>query len=398
MTRIDRAAWAACCALSCAVLLSTAFALPAEAGVEIYRDGEKYVEVGGVIQLQYSAFDPAGRSDTAGDGDDDVRFRRLRPYVEASVSEDWFGKIEIEFGQAVDGNEVAVKDAYLQWTGGDYVVVTVGNQKPPFSREFLTSSKEQQLVERTFTGDHNYGSPDRMLGLRLDGGAGDDFDWAASFGAASIDPDASKIDFDSPATENADFNEGWLAVGRLEYSPFGRFKPTQGDLGRSEGWKLAFATAAFTWSNDGDNDTYTENGVAIGSSRADLDSASGFELAAGLRGHGFSADAQYQSIDADTVDGAFGGGLFVAGSTTLEQLTFEAGYTLIPNRLEIVGGYENQDADGYLDTWTRHSVGLNWFVDRHKLKGQLTWRMGENLDGVPGADADELFAQIQLAF
>ncbi|HMB55222.1 MAG TPA: porin, partial [Thermoanaerobaculia bacterium] len=162
MNRIDRAAWAACCALLCAVLLFTGFAVPAEAGVEIYRDGEKYVEVGGVIQLQYDAFDPAD-----GDGEDDVRFRRLRPYVEASLTDDWLGKIEVDFGQAIDGNEVAVKDAYIRWTGGDHVLVTVGNQKPPFSREFLTSSKRQQLVERTFTGDHNYGSPDRMAGVRL---------------------------------------------------------------------------------------------------------------------------------------------------------------------------------------------------------------------------------------
>jgi len=394
MNRTRRTALAACCVLLSVPLLT----LPAEAGVEIYRDGDRYVEVGGVIQLQYDAFDPAGGSDTAGDGEDDVRFRRLRPYVEASVTEDWFGKIEVDFGQAIDGNEVAVKDAYVRWTGSDRVTVTVGNQKPPFSREFLTSSKEQQLVERTFTGDHNYGSPDRMLGVRLDGGAGKTFDWAASFGAASLDPDAGKIDFDSPVTGNDDFNEGWLAVGRLEYSPFGRFKPTQGDLGRSAGWKLAFATAAFTWSNDGDNDTYTAGGTSTSASRADLDAADGFELSAGLRGYGFSADAQYQSIDADTVDGAFSGGLFVAGTTTLEQLTLEAGYTLVPERFEIVAGWETQDADGYHDAWNRTSLGVNWFLDGHKLKGQLTWRMGENLDGVPGADADEIFAQFQLAF
>lgn len=389
MDRNRRAACAACCALLCAPL----FTAPAEAGVEIYRDGDRYVEVGGTIQLQYDAFEPAG-----GDGEDDVRFRRLRPYVEASVSEDWEGKIEVDFAQAVDGDEVAVKDAWIRWTGSDRVRLTVGNQKPPFSREFLTSSKEQQLVERTFTGDHNYGSPDRMAGVRLDGGAGDAFDWAASFGAASIDPDATKIDFDSPVTENSDFNDGWLAVGRLEYSPFGRFRPTQGDLGRTEGWKLAFAAAAFRWSNDGDNDTYTVDGASTGAGRADLDSAVGFELSAGVRGYGFSADAQYQSIDADTVDGAFTGGLFVAGATTLEQLTFETGYTLVPRRFEIVAGWETQDADGYLDDWTRTSIGVNWFADGHKLKGQLTWRMGENLDGVPGADADEIFAQLQLTF
>lgn len=383
-------------ALCAAVLTVTALllpTLPAAAGVEVYRDGDRYVEVGGRIQLQYHAVDP-----DAGDSEDEVFFRRLRPYVEGSVTEGWTGKIQVDFGGASGSNEVSVKDAYLRYSGHDRITVTVGNQKPPFSREFLVSSKRQQLVERTFVGDHNYGAPDRFAGVRLDGeSASGLFHWAGSFGAAAVDPDAFKLDFDSPANRNEDFNEGWLAAGRLELQPLGAFDDAQGDLDHGP-LRLSLATAAFTWSNDGDNNTYTANGVATSASRADVDEATGWELSAGLRGGGLSLDAQVQRVEGDTVDPGFSGGLYRLGTTELEQVTLEGGYTVVPQRLELVAGWESQDADGYQDAWTRTSFGLNYFLNGHKLKGQLTYRLGENLDGIPGADADELFLQLQYVF
>ena len=142
----------------------------------------------------------------------------------------------------------------------------------------------------------------------------------------------------------------------------------------------------------------TVGGVSTSSSKADVDEATGFELSAGLRGFGFSADAQYQVVDGDTVATGFTGGVFVDGTTELEQLAVEAGYMVLPSRLELVGGWEAQDADGYADTWNRTSFGLNYFLNGYKLKGQLTYRMGENLDGVAGNDADEVFLQLQYVF
>ena len=391
MTRNQKGA--VCTALFLAVLAILP-AAPARAAIEVYRDGDKFVAIGGRIQLQYHAVDPQG-----GDSEDELFFRRLRPEIEAGFSKDWEAKIQLEIGDASGSNEVAVKDAYARYTGFDAVTVTVGNQKPPFSREFLTSSKEQELIERTFVGDHNYGGPDRMLGVKLDGAAMDKkLTWAGSFGAADVDPDARKLDFDSPANPDTDYNQGWLTAGRIELYPLGYFKSSQGDLAHGP-WRVAFAGAAFTWSNDGDNDTYTGAGnVSTSSSKADIDQATGYELSFGVRGAGFSADVQYNSVDGDTVDPRFTGGLYVDGSTTLEQLAVEAGYTVIANRLELVGGWESQDADGYADTWNRTSFGLNYFVAAHKVKTQLTYRMGENLNGVPGDDADELFLQFQYAF
>ena len=70
--------------------------------------------LGGRVQLQYYRADPDG-----GESTDDLFFRRLRPYIAGTVTENWMGKIQVDFGKAGDDDEVAVKDAYLQYKKGN---------------------------------------------------------------------------------------------------------------------------------------------------------------------------------------------------------------------------------------------------------------------------------------
>ncbi len=380
--------------LSVALILLAVSA--AGAGIVVYEEGDKKIEVGGRIQLQYNNVDPDG-----GDSADDVFFRRLRPYIAGSVTENWYGKIQFDFGKAEDDNEVAVKDAYLKYSGFDVknLSLSIGNTKTPFAREFLTSSKRQQLVERTFSGDHNFGSPDRQLGLRLDGKNGSKrLGYSVAVGAKSHDPAAGKLDFDSPANEQSDWNEGYVFAGRVDFHPLGAMKFDQGDF-RSDDWKYTVGVSAFTWSNDDDVNTYTDpaTGLTTSTSKVDLDQATGYELSGGVRGNGLSFDLAYQTINAETVDTGFTGGIYSSGETDLDKLTIEGGYMIAKN-FEIAAGYETQDADNYATEWERMNVGLNWFFNKHKAKVQLTYRMGENVDGVDGADTDTTYLQTQFVF
>ena len=52
---------------------------------------------------------------------------------------------------------------------------------------------------------------------------------------------------------------------------------------------------------------------------------------------------------------------------------------MINNTIEIVAGYQTQDADGYATSWDRTSVGANWFINKHDTKVQLTYRNGADL-------------------
>lgn len=103
-------------------------------------------------------------------------------------------------------------------------------------------------------------------------------------------------------------------------------------------------------------------------------------------------------FDAETIDSTVTSGIYKNGEADLENCAIEGGYMVIPSMLELVAGYQMQDADGYADEWTRVSFGANYFFKKHDIKIQATYRMGENLNGKKGNDADELFIQTQYVF
>ena len=370
-----------------AILGTITLPVTSYAGGITYKDGDKYLKVGGRIQLQYHQSKPDG-----GETTDDLFFRRLRPYIEGSLHKDWKAKIQFDLGKAEGENEVAIKDAYFQYKGWKGMKLNIGNANFPFSREFLTSSKKQQLVERTFVGDHNYGTPDRNTGLHLVGKTGNKkISWGASTTVATIDPDNGKLDFDTPVNRNDDFNEGFMAGGRVDWHPFGYLKFSQGDFKRET--KATIGVAAFTWSNDDDVNSYTPGCTG----KCDVDSVTGIEISGAFRAAGFSIDAQYNSFDSETVEAGITDGIYVNGKTTLTNAAIEGGY-MFGDTIELVAGYQTQDADGYATSWNRTSVGANWFINKHDTKVQLTYRMGESLDGVENNDEDEVFLQTQFVF
>ena len=387
---------------SCLTLALAVVILPAgpartetATGREDGRKSVRKVEFGAQVQIQY-----ANVEETDSDSTDRIFFRRLRPHLSGSVTEDWQGKIAFDLGKAVDGDEVTVKDAYMRYTGWKNLQLTIGNSKTPFSREFLASSKRQQSLERGFVGDHNFGSPDRQLGVKLEGrDDGKKLAWAVALGGQHHDPDARKIDFDTPANRKSDWNEGVVVAARVDFHPRGHVGFGQGDF-RTSGYKYNFSLAAYGWSNDGDNNPYTDpvTGAGVSSGKAELDRADGLELSAGVRGEGLSVDAEYQVISADTVDPAFTGGVYLDGSTDLDKAQIEGGYMLRGNRVEIVAAWESLDADNYETSWEATEIGINYFWDRHQVKVQLNYRMAENVFGVRGDDADTLLLQWQLLF
>jgi hypothetical protein len=377
------------------MLIGSLAATSHAAGITVYKDGDKYVKMGGRIQLQYHYVNP-----DSGDSEDEVFFRRLRPYIEGSIHKDWKGKFQMDFGKAEGENEVAIKDAYLQYSGMDNIKVTIGNANFPFSRELLTSSKKQQLVERTFVGDHNYGTPDRNAGIHLTGHAmeGKKLTWGASATSAEIDPDNKKLDFDTPVNRNDDFNQGWMIGGRIDYHPFGLLKFEQGDFKRDT--KATIGVGAYHWSNDDDNNTNTDaSGFCTNSSKCDVDKVTGFEISGAFRGYGVSIDAEYNILKPELVDKSITGGIYQNGETDLKNWAIEGGYMFSGNMFEVGAAYQSQDADNYEDKWNRTSFFANWFITKnHDIKTQLTYRIGKNLDGIKNNDVNELFLQAQYVF
>lgn len=173
-------------------------------------------------------------------------------------------------------------------------------------------------------------------------------------------------------------------------------KFAQGDFDKE--LKTTLGAAAFTWANDDDVNTYTgDDGITTSPSRFDVDSVTGFELSGAVRIAGFSVDAEYNLFDAETVDTMATGGIFQNGETELTNWAIEGGY-MFNALFEVVAGYQEQDADGYATKWKRTSVGANWFIHKHDVKLQATYRMGQDVDGIEDNDVDEFFLQAQYVF
>lgn len=64
-----------------------------------------------------------------------------------SLHKGWKGKLQWDMSQALDENELAVKDAYMLYKTESGMKVTIGNTVVPFSREQLSSSKNNSLLK-----------------------------------------------------------------------------------------------------------------------------------------------------------------------------------------------------------------------------------------------------------
>lgn len=355
--------------------------LSAHSGGYKFSDGDKFLEVGARIQLQYKMDDPA-----VGQKTDDIFFRRLRVRVAGSMHKDWKGQVEWDMGKASGDNEVSVKETWMQYGGWKNLTLKIGNSSFPFSREFMTPYTKQQLVERTFVGDLNYGTPDKNAGLHLRGNNNDKkITYRASASIGSVQSNSAKLRFNTPVNDLSDYTDGYMIGGRIDYHPLGFVKFQQGDF--SGKTRFSIGAAAYTWEND--NDIIVSN--------EDVDAITAFELSGGFRSHGFSVDVQYNNFDAETVDTTLTSGIYRNGKTSLNNAAIEGGY-MFNNKFELVAGYQSQDADNYTTSWNRSSLGANWFIKGNDIKVQLSYRIGENLDGVSGKDKDEVFLQTQFDF
>jgi len=235
-------------------------------------------------------------------------------------------------------------------------------------------------------GDLNYGTPDKNVGLHLRGQNGDKkITYRASASIGSVQSDSAKLRFNTPVNDLTDYTDGYMIGGRVDYHPLGFVKFLQGDF--SGKTRFTIGAAAYVWNNDGDLVVNAE----------DVDSITALEISGAFRSHGFSIDAQYNNFDSELVDVTQTDGLYRNGKTTLNNAAIEGGY-MFDNKIELVAGYQSQDADNYASSWNRTSVGANWFIKGNDIKVQLTYRMGENLDGVSGKDKDEIFLQTQFDF
>jgi hypothetical protein len=148
---------------------------------------------------------------------------------------------------------------------------------------------------------------------------------------------------------------------------------------------MLVSTAVYGWWNDGNSNPFTVNGVSTSTTNADLDRAFGVEVSSGLRGYGFSANAEYQYIRGDLIDRAFTGGLYVNGGTNLHKLLFSTGY-MLPCDIEPVAGWSMVEATGFRRPLLQTTVGVNWYVKKYAIRFAADYSFVNNNNGNPGSN------------
>lgn len=385
MGRIVRRGLALFCSLCAPALL--------EAAIPVYDNGSGMkFELEIRLQLQYFHFGDEESSENK------LYFRRLRPTLEANLAQDWEAEIEFDFGETVEGGAVEFKDLFVSYEGlsGQGINALFGNAKAAFSRQYQSSSKRLTLVERGFVGIDDFGSLDRVVGARFEAASvARKISGAGSFGLAAHEPDASQMEFESPLNVGDDANLGWALSGRFEVAPLGAIDYDQVTFdGRKP--RFAVGAAAYRWSNDGSRNPYTNGRLSIGIERADLENARGAELSGAFRGLGLSIDSELQWIHGETVDTRFTGGIYDRGVASLEKLSLVSGYMLLPDELELVGGFDRMDAGTYSTSWKRFVIGATRFWKRNDLKLQFNYVLHRNFLGVLNHNPQSLVFQFQL--
>jgi phosphate-selective porin OprO/OprP len=144
------------------------------------------------------------------DANDGTELRRARMRFEGVFYRDWLTRIEVDFGDV----NVAVKDAFLEYNGFDFMRVTAGQQKQNFSRELQESSNDLMFTERSLMNILAAPTVDRAIGLNLESTGKN---WVAKAGVYgnSITPNVQN------GSDNAGTggDEGWAINSRLIYNP-----------------------------------------------------------------------------------------------------------------------------------------------------------------------------------
>ena len=355
-------------------------------------------KVYGYLQFQYERI--AIESGDVSVATDRVFFRRLVAAVEAPIATNWVAVLQADVAPIASGDRLEIRDAYVRYTGfaDRGLTITVGNQKTPFSRALLLSSSKRSLIERPSTGDRLFASPGRTLGIRLDGlSRSHTLQWSGAVESALQAPNANILRIDGLAVAEDDWNDGYLFSGRMEWHPFGEMIRDQADFEKGK-LRAAVGGGAYLWRNDGDRNLHGADQQSAPSTDVDLDDAAAIEVSGGLRGHGWSADAEYHHVSGSTIDPEFTGGVYQDGEVTLNQTSLEVGYMLKREHFEVLSGIDSLAIAARPATTWRPSIGAVYYFNRHNVKVSVTQRESFNSGGLDGAREHATYVQMEVIF
>ena len=148
--------------------------------------------------------------------------------------------------------------------------------------------------------------------------------------------------------------------------------------------------AAYRWSRR--DETLRQSSAVV-----NAETVRALEVSGGVRGRGLSADVEFEHVVADAVDRA-SRGLYIDGRAAIDKGSIEAGYMLLPRRLEALLGFDTASSAAFDATWQRASAGMNWYVNGHRLKFSVMHRESFNDRGARDERSHTTYLQTQFSF
>jgi len=316
-------------------------------------DGGFRLNVEGQIQTRYIW---SSRDDGTGEDINEEGFQMRRIKVKFNGHVDQGRKFTYKItlasdrdSSAVDG-DVYVEDAIVATKLTDGVSIYMGRGKSPFSREELTSSSRQQMVERSVVGD--FFTVGRSEGVGLKGAVGDNVKWNVfvndGFRAGDFN---ARADFARDATDFA-------ATGRVDLLLAGDWKQMK-DFTSWEGEELAIFLGAAGHYEIGEGDG-TDGRVFNGTI---TDSFYSWTIDGSVESNGLSVFAAFYGRHTDATN---------TGGMDLDQYGFQVqGAYNIGDKFEPFVRYEWADADTTAEELGVITAGFNYFIKKHKAKATL---------------------------
>lgn len=354
-------------------------------------DGNYSLALGGRFQGRFTYLDRdgevSGRSDEG-----EFRLRRARLYWRGyafSPKLQYTGELDAAPG------EVELLNLEMAYAYRPDLSLMVGQFKPPQARQELTSSGSLQFVDRSLANDFFNLGRDRgaqvygMLGEYL-------FEYRAGiFNGNGLNTRQTSTDF--------------LYAGRLTLNPLGPFPYDEPDFARTPNLLASFGISTqfnkvgkkdiSRLSDDNDSleflvirPKFTGDNIDIWTSTADV----------AAKWRGFSFLGEYYRADVSTpLAFNFGSGTNNR-SFNAWGLNLQAGYFLIPRKLEVAFRYGIVDPeDNALNFEDQDEMrgGVSYYFDQHNLKLQAdVGNLGTARKGRKDIDDLEVRAQLQIIF
>jgi len=324
-------------------------------------DSKFSLSLGSRLQFRYTFED--FDKESGQDDQSSFQVKRAKVFLQGNAfSEDLTYKVQVNAA----GSAVSLEDFYMNYKLAKVLRVRAGQYKVPFNRQELTSSGNQQFVDRAITNG--------VFALNRDQGV-----TIYSFALNDYLEYAAGIFNGNGKNKSANENNGHLYAGRIAIYPLGKFNMySESDTDSTESLKagIAFAGAynrRVTFKDDEEDFTKDVTGIT----------ADGI-----VKWHGASVVGDYFWKREDIRN---------LTDVASQGLNIQAGMFIIPKNIEIAVRFAvvDPDQDTGNDKTQEIAGTANYFIQSHKLKIQTDYAQ---LTEEQGNKDNRIRMQFQIIF